>query len=55
MLKADADTATRATDLDVADELTEGRLVHVHGAGHCVFRDRYDAAYAELRTFLRRV
>lgn len=54
VLKADADTATRVTDLAAADRLAEGRLVHVHGAGHCVFRDRYDAAYAELRAFLRR-
>lgn len=55
VLKSDADPATRATDLDVADELENGRLVHVPGAGHCVFRDRYEAAYAELRTFLLRV
>ncbi|WP_321112764.1 alpha/beta fold hydrolase [Halorussus salinisoli] len=55
VLKADADTETRADDLRVADELAEGRLVHVPGAGHCVFRDEYDAAYAELRAFLRRV
>lgn len=55
ILKADADPERRAADLDVADALPNGRLVHVPGAGHCVFRDGYDAAYAELRAFLRRV
>ncbi|EFW93474.1 alpha/beta hydrolase fold protein [Haladaptatus paucihalophilus DX253] len=55
VLKADADPATRAADLDLADELTDGRLVHVPDAGHCVLRDEYEAAYAELRTFLRRL
>lgn len=52
VLKADAGPERRATDLDIADNLSDGRLVHVSGAGHCVFRDRYDAAYAELRAFL---
>lgn len=55
VLKADADPADRAADLALADELQDGRLVHVHGAGHTVFRDRFDAALAELRTFLLRV
>lgn len=55
ILRADGDPARRAADLDVADSLPDGRLVHVPGAGHCVFRDEYDAAYAELRTFLRRL
>lgn len=55
VLKADANPEKRAADLDVADELAAGRLVHVPDAGHCPFRDQYDAAYAELRAFLRRV
>ena len=55
VLKADADPERRAADLDVAGVLPDGRLVHVPGAGHCVFRDEYDAAYAVLRAFLRRV
>lgn len=55
ILKADADTDHRVKDLQVADELPNGRLVHVHGASHYVFCDEYDAAYAELRAFLRRV
>lgn len=55
VLKADGDTEQRVDDREVADELTNGRLVHVPDAGHCVFRDEYDAAYAELRTFLQRV
>jgi pimeloyl-ACP methyl ester carboxylesterase len=55
ILKADADPATRVADLDRADELADGRLVHIPDAGHCVLRDEYEAAYAELRTFLRRL
>lgn len=55
VVKADAEPPTRVRDLAVADTLADGRLVHVPGAGHCVFRDRYDAAFAELATFLRRV
>ncbi|WP_254537850.1 alpha/beta fold hydrolase [Halomarina litorea] len=55
VLKADADTERRVTDLDIADALGDGRLVHVPGAGHGVFRSEYDAAFAEMRAFLRRV
>jgi pimeloyl-ACP methyl ester carboxylesterase len=55
VLKADADPEARADDLAIADELADGRLVHVPGASHTVFRDEYDAAYAELRAFLHRV
>jgi pimeloyl-ACP methyl ester carboxylesterase len=54
VLKADDDPEGRAEDLAVAEELADGRLVHVPGAGHCVFRDEFDAALAEVRTFLRR-
>ncbi|SEL66679.1 alpha/beta fold hydrolase [Haloferax larsenii] len=55
VLKADADPETRAEHLDTASTLVDGRLVHVPGAGHCIFRDQYDAGLAELRAFLRRV
>lgn len=55
VLKTDADPAERAADLDVADALPDGRLVHVPRAGHHVFWDEYDAAWAELRAFLHRV
>ncbi|KAB1193794.1 alpha/beta fold hydrolase [Haloferax sp. MBLA0076] len=55
ILKADADPETRAGHLAAADELANGRLVHVPDAGHCVFRDQYDAAYAEVLAFLHRV
>ncbi|SIR82069.1 Pimeloyl-ACP methyl ester carboxylesterase [Haladaptatus litoreus] len=55
VLRGDVDPEKRVADLDTADELADGRLVHVAGAGHCVFRDRYDAAYRELRTFLQRI
>lgn len=54
VLKRDGDTDQRVTDLETADALPGGRLVHVHGAGHYVFGTGYDAAYAELRAFLAR-
>jgi len=52
ILKADTDPEERAEDLDIADALSDGRLVHVPGAGHHVFWDEHDAAWAELRAFL---
>lgn len=55
VLRSDASVERRVSDLDAADSLRNGRLVHVPDAGHYVFRDEYDAAFAELRTFLRRV
>ncbi|WP_396612161.1 alpha/beta fold hydrolase [Haloferax sp. S1W] len=55
VLKADTDPETRAAHLDTADRLADGRLVHIPDAGHCIFRDQFDAGYAELRTFLRRI
>lgn len=55
ILKADTDPASRVEHLEVADELEDGRLVHVPDAGHCVFRDQYDAAYAELQAFLEQI
>ncbi|ELZ18504.1 alpha/beta hydrolase [Haloterrigena salina JCM 13891] len=55
VLRSDADIDQRVADLNAADSLRSGRLVHVSNAGHYVFRDAYDAAYTELRTFLRRV
>lgn len=55
VLRRDVDVADRVKDLDTANRLADGRLVHVPNAGHYVFRDEYDAAYAELRTFLQQV
>jgi pimeloyl-ACP methyl ester carboxylesterase len=55
VLKADADTDQRVKDLQVADKLENSRLIHVPDAGHYVFCNEYDAAYAELRAFLQRV
>ena len=49
------DVEDEAEDLDAADRLVEGRLVHVPDAGHYVFRDEYEAACSELRAFLRRL
>lgn len=31
-----------------------GEIAHLAGAGHCVHRDRFDAAVAAMGTFLRR-
>jgi len=55
VLRRDADLERRVRDADAAGDLRDGRLVHVPGAGHYVFQDGYDAAYAELQTFLRRL
>jgi len=52
MLRADADTERRVRDLEAAESLANGRLVHVPDAGHYVFHDEYDADWAELRAFL---
>ena len=53
VLRQDAGPEQRRADLDAAESLPDGRIVHVPDAGHAVFRDRYDAAMAELQTFLR--
>jgi len=45
----------RVADLDLADSLPDGRLVHVPGAGHHVVLTAERAALAELRAFLARV
>lgn len=55
VLRRDVDVDDRVADLDAADRLANGRLVHVPGAGHYVFRDAFDAGIAELRAFLRRL
>lgn len=55
VLRSDAGIEQRVADLDAADRLQSGRLVHIPDTGHYVFRDAYDAAYTELRTYLRRV
>lgn len=54
ILRSDRDIETRVRDLDAAEALPDGRLVHVPDAGHYVFQDEYEAALAELRTFLTR-
>lgn len=54
VLRSDGDVERRVRDLDAADLLSDGRLVHVRDAGHYVLEDEYDDAYAEVRTFLRR-
>jgi Predicted hydrolases or acyltransferases (alpha/beta hydrolase superfamily) len=53
VLRRDVAVSDRLLDLKAADRLADGRLVHVPGAGHYVFRDAYDAAYPEVLTFLR--
>lgn len=52
VLRQDEEPDQRRTDLDAAAALECGRVVHVPAAGHCVFRDQYEAAYTELQTFL---
>lgn len=55
VLKRDADVPDRVGNLAAAERLRDGRLVHVPGAGHYVFRDEFAAARAELETFLARL
>jgi pimeloyl-ACP methyl ester carboxylesterase len=54
VIRSDGSPTERADDLEVADNLQNGRLVHIHEAGHCIHRDRYDATMAEIETFLHR-
>ncbi|MEF8851847.1 MAG: alpha/beta hydrolase [Haloarculaceae archaeon] len=52
VLRADADEAARERDRERVARMTDGRVVHVDGAGHCVFRDEREFATAQLREFL---
>ena len=52
VLRADGDEATRTRDRERVDLIDDARLVHVDGAGHCVFRDQRETATRELRAFL---
>lgn len=52
VLRADADEAAQERDREHATLLADGRVVHVDGAGHTVFRDEREAATRELREFL---
>jgi pimeloyl-ACP methyl ester carboxylesterase len=55
ILKADAQGETREKNEAVAKLLSDGTLVHVDGAGHCVHRDRLDQSLAELKAFLAKL
>lgn len=55
VLRRDVAVPDRVADLTASERLAAGRLVHVPDAGHYVFRDEYDAAYAELQAFLGRL
>jgi len=52
IVKADADEAEREREREIAGFLPDGRIVHVDGAGHCVFWDERERASEELRAFL---
>lgn len=52
VLRADAKPERRRADMDAADALPDGRLVHVPDADHAVFQSQYDPAMRELRAFL---
>lgn len=45
----------RVRDLDLAESLPDGRLVHLPGAGHHVVLTAEDAALAEVRAFIARL
>jgi pimeloyl-ACP methyl ester carboxylesterase len=53
VLRADADGRER--DRERVARMRDGRVVHVDGAGHCVFRDRRETATRETREFLEGV
>lgn len=55
VLRRDLDVEDRKRDLQAADRLADGQLVHVPDAGHYVLLTAYEAAYAEIRAFLRRL
>ncbi|MFB6136223.1 MAG: alpha/beta fold hydrolase [Halobacteriaceae archaeon] len=55
ILKADADEEEREQEREIAALLPDGQLVHVDGAGHCVFWDERERATEELRAFLATV
>jgi pimeloyl-ACP methyl ester carboxylesterase len=52
VLRADVDADARARDREAVSLLSDGELVHVDGAGHCVLRDRHEQAFGTLREFL---
>ncbi len=52
ILKADAEGEAREKNEAVADLLSNGTLVHVEGAGHCVHRDQMDRSLTALKAFL---
>lgn len=55
VLRADVDPAQRDRDRERVDLIPDSRLVHVDGAGHCVFRDQREVATREMRAFLDEV
>ena len=52
ILKADADASTRTQNREVAAALTNGKIVHIDGAGHNVRREQKAALLAALKDFL---
>jgi len=52
VLRADVADPVVARDEELVSTMADGRVVHVEGAGHCVFRDRREAANEELWSFL---
>ena len=52
VLRSDVDEQARALDQEQVGLLTDGRLIHVEDAGHCIFRDQRAVATDELRSFL---
>jgi len=52
IVKAGAEEAEREREREIAGFLPDGRIVHVDGAGHCVFWDERERATEELRAFL---
>lgn len=52
ILKQDTDEEGKKRDQEVASLLSNGRLVHIQGAGHCIRRDKPEATIKVLKEFL---
>lgn len=55
VLRRDVGVEERVRDLEIAEGLVDGRLVHIPDAGHHVVLTAPDAALREIRTFVERI
>jgi len=55
ILKQDADAEGRKRDQEVAKLMPNGKLIHIDGAGHCIRRDKPQAAIKAVKKFLAKL